>query len=704
MSTYRIAFVGNPNVGKSAWINLLSNADFKVGNWPGVTIEKKEAIVIWNEDTYHLIDLPGVYALGKQQNEERITTTYLQEEVIDCIVHIVDATNLSRNFFLTLQLRELQIPMILILNFMDEVEKYHIEIDVDALSHRLQLPVLAYSAFDYEAKDIVWQEIRDYVHESPCYLPLLYQKDAQIYTDMGLYIHEHLPPHIHLTKKALHQYLYQLMRQDEHACKQYHSWYLDEDKCYRFQTHFHEEHRQKIAVQAVHSLMKYVKQEEGVRYKKTKKIDSFLLHKVLGLPLFFLFFSLLLFFVFRLSAPWNDFIDFFINQMLAKYVAAAVSFLPSSIQGLLLQGILAGVGGVLTFVPLMTILYFMLGILEESGYMARIAVLLDRIMRPFHLSGKSFVSLLLGFGCNVPAIYATRTLDNEKQKKLTALLVPFMSCGARLPVYVLFASAFFPKKTIGAILAIYSIGLLLAFICAYIYTRMHAFQDDEMFVMELPPYRFPSFKVLLQKVKLEVLAYIRKATGIVLWAMVLVWSVSYFPNARVEDSYMAQFAKQVSFLYEPLGFGTRWESIASLPGSIVAKETVVGFFDQVLLHNEEAVYEKLEWKEDIKKVAYAFGSACRDSLQSLFLRPQKEEIDSSLVHAISSLWSDPLASLRAFNFMVYVLLTIPCIMTLQALYKEFGKKICLLSIVTMTIVPYLVCFFIFQFFSFIFIK
>ena len=706
MSTYRIAFVGNPNVGKSAWINQLSNAEFKVGNWPGVTIEKKEAIVEWEGNTYHLIDLPGIYALGNQQNEERITTTYLQETAIDCIVNVIDATNLSRNLFLTLRLRELQIPMVLIFNFMDEVKKYHIEIDVDSLSHRLQVPILPYSAFDSCAKDIVFQKISSYLHETPCYLPLFNEEDGKVYASMCMYLSSHLPPHVTLKNTALHQYLHQLIRQEEHAKKQYASWHLSEDECKKFQTYFDEEHMQISYIQAVNSLMKYVKQEDKIRYQTTKKIDALLLHKVFGLPMFMIIFSFVLFFVFRASAPFNDFIDFFINQMLAKYVSAGISFLPVSAQGLILKGILAGVGGILTFVPLMACLYLMLAILEESGYMARIAFLLDRIMRPFHLSGKSFVSLLLGFGCNVPAIYATRTLDNEKQKKLTALLVPFMSCGARLPVYALFAAAFFQRKAAWMILSIYGIGILLAFLLAFIYSKMHAFQDHEMFIMELPPYRFPSFKIIFQKVKLEVCAYVRKATGIVLWAMIILWGLSYFPNGRIEDSYIAQFSKQTSFLYEPLGFGTRWEAIASLPGSIVAKETVVGFFDQILLHDEEVEYSNLNWKEDIKETAYAFGLACRDSVRSFLPFPQeeKEEMNTSLVSAVSSLLTDSLAPLRAFSFMVYVLLTIPCIMTLQAIYREFGKGLCLLSISTMIVVPYVVCLFIFQFFSFLFTK
>lgn len=700
MKEYQIAFVGNPNVGKSAWINALSGADFKVGNWPGVTIEKKEARVIWKEEAYHLIDLPGTYALDKVTNEERITTQYLREEPVDLIVNVVDATNLSRNLYLTLCLRELQIPMLLVLNFMDEVDKYHIRIETEKLSRRLQLPVLPYSALDKEHYDDVQEAICMTVHNDVCFAPLLDGEDARRYYDLCTYLERYMPQEA--KTRDIHKLAVQIIHKEEIAYRQLVSWHRSWEELDAACHPFDEEQWQRIYQRTLPSLMRYVHEEEADRLRISQKIDHCVLHKYWGFPICFLFFSVVLMIVFNGSAPFNDFIDFFINQMLAKYTAAAISFLPVALQQLILKGILAGVGGVLTFVPLMALLYFMLALLEESGYMSRIAFLFDRSMRVFHLSGKSFVSLLLGFGCNVPAIYATRTLDNEKQKKLTALLVPFMSCGARLPVYVLFASAFFQGKAAVMILSIYGIGILLALIMALVYSRMKGFRTKGLFVLELPPYRLPSMSVVFQKVKQEVKAYVHKATTIVLWAMIALWALSYFPNGSTQDSYIARFGKLVAPIYEPLGFGTRWETVAALPGSIIAKETVVGFLDQMLLNSEEEPYEPISLKEDIEKTAFAFGSACRESVTSILPRQVlKEGEDASLVQAVHGLWTDRLANLRAFSYMVYVLLSIPCVMTLQAVYREYGRRLLLLSILTMLFVPYLVSLFIFQFFSLI---
>lgn len=702
MKEYQVAFVGNPNVGKSAWINALSKADFKVGNWPGVTIEKKEAIVSWEGNIYHLIDLPGTYALDTVTNEEKITTNYLHTQPIDLIVNVVDATNLSRNLFLTLALRELQIPMILILNFMDEVEKYHIQIETAKLARRLQLPVLPYSAFDSAHYDDVKQAICEQITKKVCFAPLLESEDANRYANLCTYLQQHIPiPQLPVSQ--VHKIAVQLIHKDPIIQKQIEVWHMSYTHIMQKCDVFQEEEWQRIYQENLQSLMKYVHEDQDNRLRRSRNIDTYLLHKIWGFPICFLFFSILLMIVFNGSAPFNDFIDFSINQMLAKYVAAAISFLPDFLQQLLLKGILAGVGGVLTFVPLMAFLYFMLAILEESGYMSRIAFLFDRSMRVFHLSGKSFVSLLLGFGCNVPAIYATRTLDNEKQKKLTALLVPFMSCGARLPVYVLFSAAFFQGKAAVMILTIYGLGILLAMILALLYSRMKGFQTKDLFVLELPPYRMPSFSVVLHKVSQEVKGYVKKATTIVLWAMIGLWALSYFPNGTTQSSYIAQFGKLAAPIYEPLGFGTRWETVAALPGSVIAKETVVGFLDQVLLNNEEEAYDEISFKEDMKQIAYQFGSACKKSITSLLPQTATQDtVNESLVDAIHQLWNDKLANLRAFSYMVYILLSIPCTMTLQAIYREYGVKLLCLSISTMLIVPYLVSFIIFQCFAFIF--
>ncbi len=698
---YHVAFVGNPNVGKSAWINALSNADFKVGNWPGVTVEKKEANVCWGGDSYHIVDLPGTYSLTNSGNEESITAAYLQSQRVDLIVNVLDATNLQRNLMLTLFLRELQIPMLLIFNFMDEVKAYGIHIDTAALSRRLGIKILAYSAFDRRHYREVRQAIQKQVkQETVFYHPLLNAEEDEIYTSLYTYIEQHLPPHAEASPRLLHRLALECMRGDLLVMKQLDAWHMDTAVLQTLCRNMDEENVRIGYCRAVESLMHSVSQDPKKRYAKSERIDALVLHRWLGLPLFLLVFSFLLLFVFQASAPLNDYIGYLLQDVLARYVSFALQWAPYVVRQFLLQGILAGVGGVLVFVPLMALLYFVLSLLEESGYMARIAFLLDRLMNSFHLSGKSFVSLMLGFGCNVPAIYATRTLDNEQQKRLTALLVPFMSCGARLPVYVLFASAFFPDKAAWMMLSIYGIGILLALVLALLASRFPIFHDDAMLVLELPPYRLPSLRVVLHKVKEEVKSYVRKACGIVLWAMVILWGLTYFPNGSVEDSFLAQGAKLVQPVFAPLGFGDRWECVAALPGGIIAKETIVGFLDTVLQPVQQQEASSINIGRDIRDIVYKGGNALKESAAfflhtDVAIKPQK---DAQVSH-IRALWTGADAGIRSFSFMVYVLLSIPCIMTLQAVYHEYGKKLLLLTLVVMLVVPYLASLFIFQFFS-----
>lgn len=686
----KIAFVGNPNVGKSAWINALSDAQFKVGNWPGVTVVKKEATVIWDEETYHLVDLPGIYALTQQGNEEDITLHYLNDEAVDLLVNVVDATNLARNLYLTLQLRRLNIPMIIIFNFMDEVRRFHIEMDPQAIARSLQVPIYAYSALDETGKLAVQAGIIKQVHQVHPYLPCICPGDQAQYDECVNLLTKRLPAYVQLSEPEIAWLAYDWMFQQPQAIKQLQAWNVELPL---------PEQREKEAVYGyryIHEVLMESVQDHGGRCERTRRIDHFFLHPLYGRLILLTVMTLLMLWVFQGSAPFNDFIDFLIHDMVMKYVGAALFFLNDATKDLILHGIIAGVGGVLVFIPLMMFLYFALALLEESGYMARIACLLDHPMQHFHLSGKSFLCLLLGFGCNVPALSALRTLENEKQKKLTALLVPFMSCGARLPVYMLFAAAFFPNKKAVMVLSIYGIGILWALIVALLGNRFTGFCDQELMVMELPPYRRPAWRVMVKKVRQEVSAYVHKATGVVLWAMVILWALGYFPQGRIETSYIARFGKAVAPIYEPLGFGTRWESVAALPGAIIAKETVVGFMGQMLLQERETTANVIEPMADAKQIAFAFGSACRRFITAWIPHPIGDHNDDTLIGAIRKLWTDDKANARAYSFMVYILLSIPCIMTLQALYREVGGKLMLLSIALMLIIPYVTSLLLFQ--------
>ncbi|WP_416326693.1 ferrous iron transport protein B [[Eubacterium] hominis] len=700
MKEYTIAFVGNPNVGKSAWINALSHANFKVGNWPGVTVEKKEAVVTWNQENYHFIDLPGCYSLSYNANEERITDDYLRNQPVDLIVNVVDASHLSRNLYLTLLLRELQIPMLIIFNFMDVVHKAGTQIDIDKISRRLQIPILAVSAFHTADHGVVRNMIEQQKQATGFYYPLLCNEDVETYVSLYNYLDEKLPAYVSLSEQQRHVITYELLKRSDTMFSQMESWQMDVEVIHHLCKDMDEQKINRNRYRIIEQLLTYVKEKEDNTDPLTRRLDRIFLHRYAGLPIFFLIFTILLLFVFQFSAPWNAFIEFIIHDIIRNYLSVGMQSFPLAIKHLMLDGILSGVGGVLSFVPMLSVLYMALSFLEESGYMSRIACLLDRMMRVFHLSGKSFVSLILGFGCNVPAIYATRTLDNENQKRLTAVLIPFMSCGARLPVYVLFASAFFPHKAALMILSIYGIGIFLALLIALLLSKHTGFKEEGIFVLELPSYHMPSLKVVFHKVKEEVKGYIKKAFGVVMWAMILLWSISYFPHGDMQSSYMATFAKQIAPIFEPAGFGTRWECVASLPGGIVAKETIVGYFATIFEGAQEETKVVLNPKEDLQNIKDEFILACQSSIHdTLFPSVNLKAEDETDVKHIHMLWQDELANLRAFCFMVYVLLSIPCVMTLQALYREYGIKLLLLSLIIMTLLPYVVSVGIFQLFS-----
>lgn len=633
MKVKTIVFVGNPNVGKSAWINALADVSLPVGNWAGVTVQKHEAVMETADTCYHLIDLPGCYSLYAAKQEERIACEYLQEHAVDLIVHVLDATNLSRNLLLTMELRELGIPMLLLFNFMDEVKKQGIGIDIEHMAKCLQLPIVAGSAHDKKCYDTVHQQLRQVCATSV----------SRNTSDV---------------KKALWR----------HDATSNRHW------------------------QMVHELMRDVDQDIQKRYGFTERIDDVLLHRLWGLPLFILILLFVMLLIFHLSRPWTAWIAALCDEHIAVWLQVLLHDGSPFWRGLLLQGILGGVGGVLSFVPLLACLHIALGILEESGYMARIAFLFDRLLRQFHLSGSSMLIFMMGFGCNVPSIYATRVLEEEEQRRLTALLVPFMSCGARLPVYTLFAAAFFPQHAVLCIVSLYGIGIVAALFLALLFGSRKKKQEEALFVMEMPPYRRVHLRHILCKSGREIRSYVRKACGIVLLAMTALWVLGYSGNASAADSLLAKGAKASAFLFEPLGFGDRWECVAALPGGILAKETIVGYFE-TLQSKEEAVTVPavFDWQQHLQDVA--------DMTKAAFIQmlPFWHEADTATdSFSLPRLWQDEHAALKAFSFCCYVLLSIPCVMTLQALYHEYGKRWLLVSVLLMLVVPYVVCLGIYQ--------
>ncbi len=665
----KIAFAGNPNVGKSALINAMAGSKLKVGNWPGVTVEKKEAQFTYNGEEITMIDLPGVYSLSPFSLEEKITRKFIIEENPDVVINVVESTNIERNLYLTLLLQELGKPMIMALNFYDEFEKLNYSLDLKRLSELVEMDIVKTSAIKKTGLTELLDKAvaiaksgkreKQYKISFDRFIDSQYvlmkediKKDEKFADILKKYSLDYV------TIKTLEKdsdFLAKMKEDYSFDCKDYLKSYADDiEKRYDedIETVLAEKRYGKIKGIVADTLKTSLKS----RLDFTEKVDKILLNRVLGLPIFLIIIAGLMTIVFNGSAPFIDWIDGFVGGYIGKYAGMFMEGTPDWLNSLVVDGIIGGVGGVLTFVPLMFFLYFFLSILEESGYMTRVAFLMDKIMRKLGLNGKAFVPMVLGFGCTVPAIYATRTLEDEKSRKLTAALAPFMSCGARLPVYGLFTAAFFGAKAGLVVVSLYLLGIFTAIVLGMILKRFEYFKvDNKALLIELPPYRIPSFKVIMSSTFRRTGGYLKKATSIILGILILLWALTYFPNnGNAEKSYMAGVGKVIAPVLKPTGFADRWETVAAIVPSIAAKEVVVGFMAQVLeLPEDDGDNTETTFAEDTKEQIAAFGGAVKDSVSgiisfdigSLFAAPDAEEVEEEgrgIVEATGNLLAEPL--------------------------------------------------------------
>lgn len=671
-----------------------------------------------------MIDLPGVYSLSPFSLEEKITRDFIINENPDVVINVVESTNIERNLYLTLLLQELGKPMIMALNFYDEFEKLNYSLDIKRLSFLTEMDVIKTSAIkktglsELLEKAIAiakkGEKTKKYKITFDSFIDKQYElmkeeiKRDEKFTEV-------------LKKYSLDFVTIKTLEKDSDFVEKMQKEYNLDCTKYLLSYAVEIENRYDEEIETILAEKRYgkikgiiaetLKTSLKSRLDFTDKIDKILLNRVLGLPVFFMIIAGLMTVVFNGSAPFIDWIDGFVGGFIGKYVGAFMEGTPEWLNSLVVDGIIGGVGGVLTFVPLMFFLYFFLSILEESGYMTRVAFLMDKIMRKLGLNGKAFVPMVLGFGCTVPAIYATRTLEDEKSRKLTAALAPFMSCGARLPVYGLFTAAFFGAKAGLVVVSLYLLGICTAIFLGMILKRFECFRvDNKALLIELPPYRIPSFKVIMKSTLSRTGGYLKKATSVILGILILLWALTYFPNnGDAEKSYMAGVGRVIAPVLKPTGFANRWETVAAIVPSIAAKEVVVGFMAQALeLPEIEGDEEELNFAEDLKNEIVSLGEAVKDSVSgiisfdvnSLFAPPSAEEVEEEgrgVVEATGRLWEgDPLAPLRAYSFMVFILLVVPCAVTLAAIKQEFGTKYLLKLVGIMLVVPYIASTFIFQ--------
>jgi ferrous iron transport protein B len=685
--TVTIAVAGNPNAGKSTLINAIAGSRLHVGNWPGVTVERKEAAFDFQGRQVRLVDLPGTYSLSPYTQEEIIARDYLVTEKPDLILNVVDATNLERNLYLTIQLMELGIPVVMALNIYDEAEAKGYRIDVAAMERLLGVAVVPTAATSKRGLDELLQRALAVAEAPAGKEPQRLKYDGDVEAAAAAIEESLLLEHPALAKRYPLRWLtYKLMEGDERVAAEAN---LPDrsllEAPLRHLTTVHGEDMESFMADARYGLASGLTREvlrkpEIRKAELTERIDRIVLNRFLGIPIFLAAMWLVFKLTFDLSAPFGDWIDAMTNGPFKRWAAAILGGIgaPEWTVSLVNDGIIAGVGFVLVFVPVIFAMMFFITFLEGSGYMARAAFVMDRAMHAIGLHGKSFIPMLLGFGCNVPGIYATRTLENPRDKALTALLLPLMSCGARLPVYVVFTGVFFASSAGTVIWSLYVLGILLAIVMGVIFKRTLFRGEAPMFIMELPPYRMPSLHSLCLHTWEKGKHFLIKAGTYILAVSVFVWFLLNMPWGveQKKDSWLGQAGQIAAPALAPLGFGT-WEAASSLITGVIAKEIVVGTMGEIYAPEAAAEEEpQPTLGEDLKEIAVSFGVAVKDSAVNVAstvvptaFAIEEEEGTSPLKEAIRGSFTP----LSAFAFMAFVLLYMPCAVVAIAMRQEFGS-------------------------------
>lgn len=673
-----VALVGNPNCGKTSFFNHATGMREKVGNYSGVTVDAKTGIFHHKGYTIYLVDLPGTYSLTEYSPEELYVRDFLIEHHPDLVLNIVDAGNLERNLFLTTQLIDLNLPMVMALNMYDELEASGDKLDIDSLSQMLGFSIIPTVSKTGKGLEDVLDAIIT-----------LYRNGTQ-------------SKHIHInygddTEQAIAQ-VKALALANQSIRDRYHGRYValkliendsvihrelsslpnypeirqTADKC--------REHLEKIYhddISAVISDLKYgfirgALSETLTHSKEDKRhmqyaLDTVLTNRWMGFPILILFMWIMFQTTFTLGAYPQDWLEegiAWLGEFVGRLLPAGM------LNDLLTDGIIAGVGGVLVFLPNILILFLFISILEDSGYMARAAFIMDKLMHKIGLHGKSFIPYLIGFGCSVPAIMATRTLENRKDRILTILTVPFFSCSARLPVYLLLVGAFFSRNQGLVLLSIYLVGILIAIITALLFKKLAFKDENDHFVMELPPYRLPTMRNTLIHMWDKSVQYLKKMGTVILFASIIIWALSYFPHREGEDSmvqmeqsYIGRLGQLIEPAVKPLGFD--WKMGASLLTGLSAKEIVVSTMG-ILYQGDGDVDET--------------SSSLQASLQNQYYE------DGSPVFT----------PLVAYAFMIFILLYCPCIATITAISKEAGRRWAWIAVLYQIGVAWLASFLVYQ--------
>lgn len=639
----KIALIGNQNCGKTTLFNRLTGENARVGNFPGVTVEGKTGDVKGHKNT-EIVDLPGIYSLRPYSAEEIVSRDYIIDEKPDVILNIVDATNLERNLYLTVQLMEMRVPMVLALNMMDEVRAGGGSIDIQELSEGIGVPVVPISAAKNEGiaelidvtlaigKKKVLPSVRDLCEKGPVHrcihsLSHMVEDHADAVGISSRFATMKIIEGDKLFVERLG------LSQNELESAEHLVWEMETEGGLDRNAALAKMRYDFIEKVCANSVKK---KGEFPEHKRSVKIDKILTNKYLALPIFFLILLSIFYLTFNVIGSFlSDILTVGIDYVIGLVDTALTNYgINPVVHSLVTDGILAGIGSVLSFLPIIVVLFFFLSLLEDTGYMARVSFVMDKLLRLVGLSGRSFVPMIIGFGCSVPAVMATRTLSSERDRKMTMLLIPYMSCSAKIPIYAVFAKAFFPDHSAVIMLSMYIIGMAVGVLAALVMNQFAFKGASAPFVMELPNYRLPTAKSTFRMMWEKAKGFIEKAFTVIFVASLLIWFFTSFDlklNFTTDNSVsiLAIVAKWIEPVFAPLGFGD-YRAVIALVSGFSAKEAVVSTLGVLL------------------------GASSSQ---------------------LSSVLSQMFSPLSAFSFLIFNLLYTPCVATVATYRKELGSHL-----------------------------
>lgn len=674
-----VALAGNPNCGKSSLFNVLTGSHQKVGNFSGVTIEKHEGYLDYGAYRIRFVDLPGIYSLTPYSPEELVTRRYLIDERPDVVVNVLEAPNLERNLQLTTQLMEMNVDFLVALNMIDEVEDKGMSIDVKQLQRLLGCHIVPTSAKKKTGMDSLLAHIVR-VYEKDIEIQknkLSFRPEVEEWVDTVAGFLKREMEFVGVEVRWLAIKLLENDREVYHQVQQYPVWVKVElalQDALRSSAKLFDSDPEMLITEDRYAFIRGAV-KECVRVSESRKstltdyIDMVVLNRALGLPVFLLVVWGIFQITFTLGTPLMDMLEF----LFGAFAGAVEPLLPHpTLRSIVIDGIIAGVGSVLVFLPNIVLLFIGLSFLEASGYMARAAFVIDKVMHRFGLHGKSFIPMITGFGCSIPAIMATRTLKSPTDRLATIFVIPFMSCGAKLPVYVLLAGAFFPPDVAANVLfSIYLFGVVIALLVAKLLKSTVLKSDSEPFVMELPPYRWPTLRSVLFQARIKAMMYVKKAGTLILMAVIIIWAVSNYPHsAAIDSAAEAERARIETDAGSPTEKKEALDELEYRTQSEQLQHSIAGRLGKVI---EPAIAPLgFDWRIGIALVT---GLAAKEVVVSTMGTIYAlGETDESSAELATILKNDPAFSrATALSLMVFVLLYIPCVAAVGVMKKEIGQ-------------------------------